>query len=189
MAGRHRRHSRLYHPFSLSHRQEKARQIVSGPHTEDPSLDPEHVSFYSWGSSEPIVKRRVDDWPSAEVPGRLDVQVHLSPKGNPLVSYSRRINRENYPYEINMLDVQEQVYPVEVRVTSVRPQDALRSLDNVLKDAAAHATSHPKHGHNCTCMDEYIREVKFLLRSIAPDKGTQAARRVAWVLMAAVRNY
>jgi hypothetical protein len=65
-----------------------------------------------------------------------------------------------------------------------------RSLTEILRDVAGH---NPKHGYNCVCMDELIREVRVHAMSVIPDKsaGREAqydvSARVRYVVMTAVK--
>jgi hypothetical protein len=87
------------------------------------------------------------------------------------------------------------VYVPRVGVVSVLP--SRRPLDDIFRDVVNHTEAFPLHGWDCTCMDEYIREIYVHVLRAVPnvlvdvmhgDEFYEAKSRIHHVLMAVVRK-
>lgn len=75
------------------------------------------------------------------------------------------------------------------------PEDAPRSLVDILAEAVQHGKDNPDHGGNCACLDRLVREIKQQINAVLPtsedepdwERRTDARWRVTYLLNAASR--
>lgn len=64
-----------------------------------------------------------------------------------------------------------------------------RSLEEILSDVVQHGKDNPNHGFNCTCMDQFIREVRDQVKSVIADTpGRDPFNRVYYVFSIVTRT-
>ena len=55
-------------------------------------------------------------------------------------------------------------------------RDETRPVAEIFSDIVEHGREHPDHGYNCACLDQYLRELKRAVHTVAGDDVDARAR-------------